>query len=129
MALPKPESKAVIAYIGKFPEDVAETLRKVRATIRRAAPKAEETISYMMPGYRLNGQLVWFAAFKEHIGFFPRGSSAIEAFKKELAGYKLSKGTVRFPLDKPIPFGLIGKMVKFRVKENMAAGKKDGKIR
>ena len=121
MAALKPGSKEVTAYIKRFPADVAGILRKVRAAIRKAAPQAEETISYMMPGYRLNGQLVWFAAFKKHIGFFPKGSSAINAYKKELKGYVLSKGTVRFPLDKPIPYGLIGKMVKFRVKQSMAA--------
>jgi uncharacterized protein YdhG (YjbR/CyaY superfamily) len=123
MAPSKKGSKEVTAYISGFPPDVARILRRVRATIRKAAPQAEETISYMMPGYRLNGQLVWFAAFKKHIGFFPRGHSAIDAFKTELKGYALSKGTVRFPLDKPIPYTLISKMVKFRVNESMAEKK------
>ena len=88
-------------------------------TIRRTAPAAEETISYQMPAFTLKGSLVYFAAFKKHIGFYPR-VSVLEKFKDELAVYKSAKGSVRFPLDKPIPYGLITKIVKFRVKENLA---------
>ena len=85
--------------------------------IRDSAPNAEEAISYQMPTFKLNGNLVWFAAFKNHIGFYPK-PSAIETFEKELSNYKVSKGTIRFPLDKPIPFDLVRKIVKYRAKEN-----------
>ena len=90
----------------------------MRQTIREAAPEAEEVISYQMPAFKLNGILVWFAAFKKHVGFYPK-VSAIEVFKKELSGYQVSKGTIRFPLDKPIPFDLVRKIVKYRIKENL----------
>jgi len=86
--------------------------------IKKSAPQAEETISYQMPAFKLNGNLVYFAAFKDHIGFFPT-SSGVAAFKKELSKYATSKGTIRFPLGKPIPFDLVRKIVKFRVKENL----------
>ncbi len=112
-------------YIAGFPEDVQAILQKVRATIRKAAPDAEEKISYQIPTFTLKGNLVHFGAFKKHIGFFP-ASSGIQKFKKELAVYEGSKGTVRFPLDKPIPFGLISKITKFRVKENLARAKAKG---
>lgn len=114
--------KSVDEYISGFPEETRELLEKVRAVIKETAPEAEEVISYMMPGYKLNGMLVWFAGFKNHIGFYPRGSSAIDAFKKELAGYKTSKGAIQFPKDKPLPIALIKKMVKYRVAQNL--GKK-----
>jgi uncharacterized protein YdhG (YjbR/CyaY superfamily) len=97
-------------------------LQQVRATIKEAAPDAEETISYKMPAFKQNGILVWFAAFKRHIGFFPK-VSAIEAFREELSGYELSKGTIRFPLDKPVPLDLVKRIVAFRVKENSAKSK------
>ena len=100
-------------------------MKKLRQTIRKAAPEAEEVISYQMPAYKLQGMLVYFAAYKNHIGFYPTGSG-IFAFKKELSIYECSKGTVRFPLDKPLPLGLIGKIVKFRVKENLEKKKKKG---
>lgn len=106
-------------YISGFPPETQEIMEQLRAAIKAAAPQAEEVISYAMPGYKLNGMLVWFGAHANHIGFYPRGSG-IETFEKELAGYKVSKGTVQFPLNKPLPIGLIKKMVKFRVKENMA---------
>ena len=109
-------------YIAGFPQDVQAILEKIRATIRKAAPGAEETISYQMPTFKLKGNLVHFAAFKKHIGFYPT-SSGIEKFKHELAAYKSAKGSVQFPFDRPIPYGLIGKMVKFRVKENLAKAK------
>jgi uncharacterized protein YdhG (YjbR/CyaY superfamily) len=91
----------------------------MRQAIREAAPEAEETISYRMPAFRLKGILVYFAAFKNHIGFYPT-SSAIEVFKEKLSDYEISKGTVRFPINEPIPFGLVREMVKFRVKENLS---------
>jgi uncharacterized protein YdhG (YjbR/CyaY superfamily) len=106
-------------YIAGFSPDVQEILQKIRATIRKAAPQAEETISYQMPTFVLHGNLVHFAAFKNHIGFYPV-PTGIEAFKKELSAYETGKGSVQFPLDKPIPYGLISKIVKFRVKENLA---------
>ena len=85
--------------------------------IKDSAPNAEEAISYQMPTFKLNGNLVWFAAFKNHIGFYPK-PSAIETFRLELSDYEVLKGTIRFPLDKPIPFDLVGKIVKYRAKEN-----------
>jgi uncharacterized protein YdhG (YjbR/CyaY superfamily) len=105
-------------YIAGFPEDVQELLRKIRMTIRKAAPNAGEAIKYRMPTFTLNGNLVHFAAFKNHIGFYP-APSGIEAFKDELSAYEGAKGSVRFPLDKPIPFDLIRRIVKFRVKESL----------
>ena len=106
-------------YIAGFPVPVQESLEKMRKTIRKAAPNAEETISYQMPAFTLEGSLVYFAAFKNHIGLYPR-PTAIKKFKRELSPYEGAKGTVRFPLDKPIPLALISKIVKFRVKENLA---------
>jgi uncharacterized protein YdhG (YjbR/CyaY superfamily) len=106
-------------YIADFPQDVQEILEKVRMTIREAAPDAEETISYQMPTFTLKGNLVHFAAYKKHVGLYP-APSGIEEFKKDLSVYGEGKGTVRFPLDKPIPFDLISRIVKFRVKENLA---------
>ena len=113
-------------YISDFPPDVQLLLEKVRVAIRKAAPKAEEAIKYQMPTFVLNGNLIHFAAWNSHIGLYP-GSKPIVEFKEELAKYELSKGTVRFPLDKPIPYGLIGKITKFCVKRNLerAAAKKD----
>ena len=111
--------KDIDEYIAGFPKDVQEILEKIRMTIRKAAPDAEETISYLMPTFNLNGKyLVYFAAYKKHIGFYgaPRGNPE---FKEELSAYQAGKGTLQFPLDKPIPFDLITKIVKFRVKENL----------
>ena len=115
------EYKTIDEYIATFPKDIQTTLEKLRQAIRESAPNAKEAISYQMPAFKLNGNLVYFAAFKNHIGFFPT-SSAIEAFKEKLSPYELSKGTVRFPVNEPIPFDLIKEMVKFRVRENL--GKK-----
>jgi uncharacterized protein YdhG (YjbR/CyaY superfamily) len=104
-------------YIQSFPKEIQIILRKIRAIIKKSAPKAEETISYSIPTFDMNGNhLVHFAGFKKHIGFFPT-PSAIIAFKKNLADYKTSKGTIQFSLDKPIPYDLIEKIVKFRVNE------------
>jgi uncharacterized protein YdhG (YjbR/CyaY superfamily) len=104
-------------YISGFPNDVRKILEKMRMTIRKAAPGAAEKISYRIPTFTLNGRpLIYFAAHKNHIGLYP-APRGIEGFKKELSDYEGGKGTVRLPLDKPIPFGLISRIVKFRVKE------------
>ena len=110
--------KNIDEYIAGFPDDVQEILQKIRMTIREAAPDAEETIKYRMPTFTLKGNLVHFAAFKKHIGFYPV-PTGIGEFKNELSVYEGGKGSVRFPLDKPIPFGLISEIVEFRVKENL----------
>jgi uncharacterized protein YdhG (YjbR/CyaY superfamily) len=110
--------KTIDEYIATFPMNVQNILQELRQVIRDAAPEAKEAISYQMPTFKLNGNLVHFAAWRNHIGFYPGGSSAIEAFKKELSPYKQAKGTVQFPLDKPIPFDLLKKIVRFRVKQN-----------
>jgi len=114
----KTPPKTIDEYIALFPKDVQEMLEKIRVTIKKAAPSAEETINYQMPTFTLKGNLVHFAAYKGHIGFYPT-PTGIENFKKELSIYEGAKGSVKFPLDKPIPYGLIGKIVKFRVKENL----------
>ena len=106
------------SYIASFPEETRKLLQLLRITISKAAPQAKETINYGMPTFTLKGNLVHFAAFKNHIGFYPT-ASGIEAFKKELSGYVGAKGSVQFPLSKPIPFDLITRIVKFRVKESM----------
>ena len=118
MTKTKKDSKTIDEYIATFPKNVQVILEEFRHTVREAAPNSEETISYQMPAFKQNGILVWFAAFKSHIGFFPK-VSAIEAFKGELKGYELSKGTIRFALNKPIPFDLVKRIVEFRVKENL----------
>jgi uncharacterized protein YdhG (YjbR/CyaY superfamily) len=112
-------------YIAGFPREVQQILEKIRATVRRAAPGAEETISYRIPSYTLKGKLVYFAGFKKHIGFYPR-VTGISKFKRELSKYEGAKGSVKFPLEMPVPLSLIRKIVKFRVKENLerAKGKK-----
>jgi len=111
--------RSVDAYIAGFPPEVRDVLKKIRLTVRKAAPDAQEKIAYGMPAFALNGPLVYFAAFQKHIGFFPT-PTGIGKFKTELAAYETSKGTVRFPLDKPVPFGLIARIVKYRVRENRA---------
>ncbi len=110
-------SKTIDLYIANFPEDVQEILQKIRAIIKAAAPDAEEAIKYQIPTFVLNGNLVHFAAFKSHIGFYPT-PSGIEQFKKALSPYSSAKGSVQFPLDSTIPYALITRIVKFRVKEN-----------
>lgn len=114
-------------YIAAFPADVQAILQKMRETIRKAAPGSTEAISYQMPTFKLHGNLVHFAAFKSHIGFYPI-PSGIAKFKKELAPYPHGKGSVQFPLDRPIPYELIARIVKFRVKESLekAKGTKQG---
>ena len=108
------------SYIASFPAEIQEILEKVRVTIRKAAPDAEERINYGIPTFTLNGNLVHFAAFTNHLGFYPT-PSGIKVFSKELSVYESAKGSVKFPIDKPIPYELITKIVKFRVKENQAA--------
>ncbi|MBK9049571.1 MAG: DUF1801 domain-containing protein [Chloroflexi bacterium] len=111
--------KTIDDYIAGFPEDVQAILQKVRQTIKAAAPNAQETINYQMPTFTLNGNLVHFAAFKNHIGFYPT-PTGIEQFKDELSVYKGAKGSVQFPLDKPMPYDLIHRIVVFRVEEAVA---------
>jgi len=105
-------------YIQTFPKETREILENIRQTIKKTAPGAEEAISYQIPTFKLNGNLVHFAAFKNHIGFYPAPSGSA-AFKKELSVYKAGKGSVQFPIDKPMPLALIKKIVKYRVKENL----------
>jgi uncharacterized protein YdhG (YjbR/CyaY superfamily) len=119
-------AKTIDEYIAAFPKDVQEILEKVRATIHKAAPNAEETINYGIPTFTLNGNLVHFAAFKKHIGFYPT-PSGIEKFKVELSGYEGAKGSVQFPLDKPIPYDLISRIVTYRVKDNLEKAAAKGK--
>lgn len=104
-------------YISKFPPEIQEKLKMLRNVIKESAPDAEEKISYQMPTFTLHGNLVHFAAFKDHIGFYPT-PGGIDAFKQELSDYKLSKGTVQFPVDVPLPYELVRRIVKFRVAEN-----------
>jgi uncharacterized protein YdhG (YjbR/CyaY superfamily) len=118
MDIDRTPPKDIDEYIAKFPKDVQEVLEKIRATIKEAAPNAEETISYGMPAFTFKGNLVYFAAHKKHIGFYP-GSAGIEKFKNELSDYEGAKGTVRFPFGKPIPYDIITMMVKSRVKDNL----------
>ncbi len=110
----KKSIKNIDEYFSTVPEDIGIKLQQIRETIHKAAPKAEEVISYNMPSFRQKSVLVYFAAFKDHIGFFPT-SKPIIVFKKELQPYKTSKGTIQFPLDKKIPIGLISKITKHRV--------------
>jgi uncharacterized protein YdhG (YjbR/CyaY superfamily) len=109
--------KDIDEYIAGFPRDVQALLEQIRMTIREAAPDAKEAIKYRMPTFTLKGNLVHFAAFKKHIGFYP-APRGIEAFKDELSVYEGAKGSVRFPLDKPIPFDLIRRIVRFRVEKD-----------
>lgn len=113
----KANFKSVDEYIKTFPGDIQKILKQVRQTIKEAAPRAEETINYQIPTFKLNGNLVHFAAFKNHIGFYP-APSGLKAFEKEISNYKSSKGSVQFPIDEPIPVSLISRIVKYRVKEN-----------
>lgn len=115
-------------YIAGFPPDIQAILEAIRTTIRQAAPAAEEAISYQMPTFRLHGNLVHFAAFKNHIGFYPTPTGTAK-FRKALSVYQGAKGSVRFPLDRPIPFALIGKIVRFRVRENLEKAKAKGKLK
>lgn len=112
-------------YVANYPPEIQDILEKIRSVIKKAAPEATEKIGYQMPTFVLHGNLVHFAAYKNHIGFYP-APSGIEAFKQQLSPYKGAKGSIRFPLDEPIPYELIGEIVKYRVAENIekAANKK-----
>lgn len=118
----KPDPKTIDDYIAGFPGDVQEILSRIRKTIHKAAPGAQEAIKYQIPTFTLHGNLVHFAAFQRHIGFYPT-PSGIARFRKELAGYESAKGSVQFPLNQPIPLDLIARIVKFRVKEAEEGGK------
>ena len=121
--------KNIDEYIAAFPIHVQEILENIRATIRKAAPEAEETISYQMPTFKLQGNyLIYFAAFKKHIGVYPR-TTGDEAFQQALSVYEGAKGSYKFPLDKPIPFDLITKIVEFRIKENLARAEVKAKLK
>ncbi len=128
MKTAKPSPKDIGEYIAGFPQGVQEILERVRLTIRKAAPDAEEAIKYRMPTFVFDEKnLIHFAAFKKHIGFYPT-PSGIEAFHDELSAYKGAKGSVQFPLDEPMPFALISRIVKFRVRESQnKASKRNGK--
>jgi uncharacterized protein YdhG (YjbR/CyaY superfamily) len=117
MATDKAAYKSIDEYIMTFPQEVQKILNELREVIKAAAPEAEEKISYQMPTFYLKGNLVHFAAYKRHLGFYPT-PSGIEAFKEELSVYEGAKGSVRFPIDKPLPLELISEIVKFRVAEN-----------
>jgi uncharacterized protein YdhG (YjbR/CyaY superfamily) len=114
--------QTVEEYIATFPPKTKKYLKDIRTTIKQAAPQAEEAISYNMPAFKLHGMLIWYAGYKEHIGLYPK-PTVIQAFKKDLAEYKLSKGTIQFPLDKPLPHDLITRIVKYRIMENLEAAK------
>ena len=109
-------AQSIDEYISSFPENVQVLLCQLRATIKAVAPQAIEAISYQMPTFKCGGNLIHFAAYKKHIGLYP-GPEAIEEFKEKLSGYKISKGTVQFPLDKPLPLKLVEDIVRFRVKQ------------
>ena len=110
------EYKNIDEYISLFPENVRGILQRMRQVIREAAPEAQETISYGIPTFKLKGNLVHFGGYKKHVSFYP-SPSGIEAFSEELAAYETSRGTVKFPVDKPVPYELVKRMVEFRVKE------------
>lgn len=121
---PKPTApRDIDEYIAGFAEDVQDKLEKIRATIHKAAPDVQETISYEIPTFTLNGKyLIYFAAYKKHIAVYP-APKGVEKFKKDVELYGSGKGTLKFPLDQRIPYGLITRIVRFRVKENMAKAK------
>jgi len=108
----------VDSYIADYPPKVQKMLKQLRSAIWKAAPDAEESISYMMPAYKLQGPLVYFGAYEKHIGFYPTGTG-VAAFQKEIASYKSSKGAIQFPLDQPLPIALVEKIVQYRVKQNL----------
>ncbi len=118
----KKDITTIDEYIAMFPEDVQKKLQEVRKTIHAAAPEAKERISYKMPAFTLDGNLVYFAAFKSHIGFYPI-PLGMEAFKEDLSKYKQGKGSVQFPLDEPLPLDLIRRIVIFRAEENKKKAK------
>jgi len=112
--------KDIDEYISNFPEDIREILQQLRVTIQEAAPNAVEKIRYQMPTFALAGNLIHFAAYKNHIGLYPT-PSGVKSFEKQLSVYKSGKGSIQLPLDQPIPYALVTKIVKYRVKENVSA--------
>jgi uncharacterized protein YdhG (YjbR/CyaY superfamily) len=114
--------KTVEEYLSAFPATTKSILRKMRSTIKEVVPKADEVISYNMPAFKQNGILVWYAAYRQHIGFYPT-PAAIKTFAQELRQYKTSKGAIQFPIDKPLPTSLVKKIVRFRVKQNLEKAK------
>lgn len=117
------KATTIDTYIAEFPKNIQLLLKQMRKTVQEAAPDATEKIAYGMPTFFLNGNLVHFAAFKEHIGFYP-APTGIEKFKKDLSVYKGAKGSVQFPLDQPLPLDLVTRIVKYRVQENLKKEKK-----
>lgn len=126
MEVNKVKYETIDEYILQFPKELQEILQALRKVIKEEAPEAQEKISYQMPAFYLYGNLVYFAACKNHIGFYPT-PSGIEAFKKELSGYKGAKGSIQFPIDKPLPYELIRNIVRFRVDENKKLSEEKGK--
>ena len=122
----KANYKTIDEYIASFPKDTQKILEEIRATIKAVAPEAEEKISYQMPTFFLKGNLIHFAAFKKHIGIYPTPSGT-QAFKDEISIYQGAKGSIRLPIDEPMPLELIGRIVKFRVAENLTKAKSKGK--
>lgn len=118
MKTDQPSPRNIDEYIAGFPHDVQKTLKKIRLTIRKAAPEAQEAIKYQMPTFTLKGNLLFFAAYKKHIGLYP-APAGNEKLKNELSAYRSGRSTLRFPLDEPIPFDLISKIVRFLVKEHL----------
>lgn len=125
--MPKSSFQTVDEYLANLPASTQAVLRKVRAAIRKALPEAEEGISYQIPAYRLGGKVVlFFAGWKAHYSLYPASAALVEAFTEELAGLEISKGTIRFPLDQPVPVKLMGKLAKFRAEETaLPAAKRD----
>ena len=119
MATGRAAAESIDEYIAAFPPEVQAILERIRLTISTVAPEAQETISYQIPAFKLNGALVYFAAFKNHIGFYPPVSGDAR-LKKAISPYAGEKGNLRFPFDQPIPYGLIERIVKLRVKQNLA---------
>lgn len=117
--MPQPKPKTIDDYIATTPPDIQPILQQLRQIIHTAAPDAQETISYNMPAFKQNGIIIWFAASKNHIGLYPK-ATGIQAFKDQLTDYQTSKGTIRIPLDKPLPVGLIKKIVAHNLQENLA---------
>jgi len=122
---PGAKFKTVDEYLSTLPTDFRGKIEKLRSVIKQAAPEATEVISYNMPAFRFHGILVYYAAHKEHIGFYPANTHVIEQFRDDLKGYETSKGTIKFPMNKPIPVSLVKKIVEFRVKQNLMKVKKD----
>ncbi len=124
----KSVAKNIDEYIARYPADIQKLLQEVRKTIQAAAPQAEEAMAYGIPTFKLNGNLVHFGGFKQHIGFYP-APQGLEAFRKELSKYKGSKGAVQFPLDQPMPLALITRIVKYRVKQNQEKAKEKAEMK